>query len=53
MLIVMQPQASEDQVAGVVEAIAAMGLDAHPMPGPTRTAIGVTGNAEAIDAARL
>ena len=53
MLIVMQNQASEDQIAGVVKAISAMGLDAHPMPGHTRTAIGVTGNAEAIDAARL
>ena len=53
MLIVMQHQASEDQIAGVVRAIGEMGLDAHPMPGPTRTAIGVTGNTESIDATRL
>jgi 3-deoxy-7-phosphoheptulonate synthase len=53
MLIVMQHQASEDQIAGVVAAVGAMGLDAHPMPGSTRTAIGVTGNTAVIDTARL
>lgn len=53
MLVVMQHQASEEQIAGVVRAIREMGLDAHPMPGATRTAIGVTGNTEAIDATRL
>jgi len=39
MLVVMQHQASEEQIAGVVRAIREMGLDAHPMPGATRTAI--------------
>ena len=44
MLIVMKPQASEDDVRRVCQKIEAMGYRAHPMPGAQRTAIGVTGN---------
>jgi len=53
MLIVMQSQATTEQVKEVVHRIESMGLDAHPMPGSTRTAIGITGNTAAIDPSRL
>jgi 3-deoxy-7-phosphoheptulonate synthase len=49
MLIVMDSQASEPQIAGVIAAIRDLGLTPHPLPGPTRTAIGITGNTQAID----
>lgn len=49
MLVVMQHQATEEEVVQVVQAIEQMGLDAHPMPGPTRTAIGITGNSSSVD----
>ena len=49
MLVVMQHQATEEEVTQVVQAIEQMGLDAHPMPGPTRTAIGITGNSSSVD----
>jgi 3-deoxy-7-phosphoheptulonate synthase len=48
MLIVMDSHASEAQIKRVCEEIEAMGYVPHPMPGPTRTAIGVTGNEGAI-----
>ncbi len=44
MLIVMKPQASEEDVRRVCEKITAMGFRPHPMPGAQRTAIGITGN---------
>ncbi len=44
MLIVMKPQASEEDVRRVCEKIASMGFRAHPMPGAQRTAVGITGN---------
>jgi 3-deoxy-7-phosphoheptulonate synthase len=44
MLIVMKPQASEEEVRRVCEKVASMGYRAHPMPGAQRTAIGITGN---------
>ena len=53
MLVVMQHNAPPEQIAAVCEAIRQMGLTPHPMPGPTRTAIGITGNTQAIDAPRL
>jgi 3-deoxy-7-phosphoheptulonate synthase len=49
MLVVMQSHCTTDQIDRVLEAIRQMGLTAHPMPGPTRTAIGITGNTGAID----
>jgi 3-deoxy-7-phosphoheptulonate synthase len=49
MLVVMQSHATGAQIDRVLEAIAGMGLTPHPMPGPTRTAIGITGNTQAID----
>ena len=53
MLVVMRSGAAPDQIDRVLDAIRALGLTPHPMPGPTRTAIGITGNAGAIDANRL
>ena len=52
MLVVMDSQANERQIADVIAAIRDLGLTPHPLPGPTRTAIGITGNTGAIDPAR-
>ena len=53
MLIVMKPQATEGDVRRVCEKIEAMGYRAHPMPGAQRTAIGITGNQGALEAAEF
>jgi 3-deoxy-7-phosphoheptulonate synthase len=53
MLIVMKADASRKDVERVVEVIERLGFKAHPMPGESRTAIGVTGNRGAIDAAHF
>jgi 3-deoxy-7-phosphoheptulonate synthase len=49
MLVVMQTHATADQIERALVAIREMGLTPHPMPGPTRTAIGITGNTGAVD----
>jgi 3-deoxy-7-phosphoheptulonate synthase len=49
MLIVMKADATDAQVDGVVRVIEELGFKAHPMPGATRTAIGITGNQGAVD----
>src|ERR1700746_2301783 len=49
MLIVMKPSASAQDVDAVVNVIQEIGLRPHPMPGATRTAIGITVNQGAID----
>jgi 3-deoxy-7-phosphoheptulonate synthase len=49
MLIVMSPEATEAQVEEVLQVIRSLGYKPHPMPGATRTAIGITGNPGAID----
>ncbi|HSE38789.1 MAG TPA: 3-deoxy-7-phosphoheptulonate synthase [Blastocatellia bacterium] len=53
MLIVMKPNATEAQVEEVLDVIRGLGFKPHPMPGATRTAIGVTGNPGAIDPAHF
>ena len=53
MLVVMNSNATKEQIDRVLSAIREMNLDPHPMPGPTRTAIGITGNKSVIDAGRL
>jgi 3-deoxy-7-phosphoheptulonate synthase len=53
MLIVMKSGATELAVAHVVEVVEALGFRAHPLPGATRTAIGITGNQGAIDGRRF
>lgn len=49
MLIVMKPGATDEQVEEVLNTIRGLGFKPHPMPGETRTAIGITGNQGAID----
>ncbi|MCI0485468.1 MAG: 3-deoxy-7-phosphoheptulonate synthase [Blastocatellia bacterium] len=49
MLIVMKPEATDEQVEDVLKVIRELGFKPHPMPGATRTAIGITGNQGAID----
>src|SRR5919108_969504 len=49
MLVVMQSHATPAQVERVLDAIRQMNLTPHPMPGATRTAIGITGNVGAVD----
>jgi 3-deoxy-7-phosphoheptulonate synthase len=44
MLVVMEAHATEEHVRRVCQVIAELGYMPHPMPGPTRTAIGITGN---------
>src|SRR5260370_14943083 len=53
MLIVMNVGATQHEIDGVVRAIESLGFRAHPMPGATRTAIGVTGNQGAVDVSRF
>jgi 3-deoxy-7-phosphoheptulonate synthase len=50
MLVVMRNDASAEDVRGVVTAVEARGLKAHPIPGAQRTAIGITGNKGALEA---
>src|SRR4029079_1008607 len=49
MLIVMKADATDSQVQTVVRIIEELGYRAHPMPGASRTAIGITGNPGAVD----
>jgi 3-deoxy-7-phosphoheptulonate synthase len=53
MLIVMKSGATERAIAHVVEVVEALGFRAHPLPGATRTAIGITGNQGAIEGRRF
>src|SRR5262245_6317668 len=49
MLVVMDKHATPADVEQVLAAVLHMGLTPHPMPGATRTAIGITGNISAVD----
>ncbi|MCB9672150.1 MAG: 3-deoxy-7-phosphoheptulonate synthase [Alphaproteobacteria bacterium] len=53
MLIVMEHDATEPQIERVCSAIRSLGLDARPMPGAERTAIGIVGNERPVDPARF
>lgn len=53
MLIVMDAAATSEDVRRVVETVQGLGLQAHPIPGAQRTAIGVTGNRGAVETAAL
>ncbi|HZG66071.1 MAG TPA: 3-deoxy-7-phosphoheptulonate synthase [Herpetosiphonaceae bacterium] len=44
MLIVMDTHATAEQVERVCQEVREMGFQPHPMPGPTRTAVCITGN---------
>src|SRR6266849_2505756 len=49
MLIVMNANATQDEIGNTVRVVESLGFRAHVMPGATRTAIGVTGNRGAVD----
>ena len=53
MLVVMQAQATEDQIRAVCQKIEALGYRAHSMPGAQRTAIGITGNKGEVESGTL
>src|SRR5438105_2513662 len=53
MLVVMQAQATEEQVRAVCKKIEDLGYRAHAMPGSERTAIGITGNQGEVEAGTL
>jgi 3-deoxy-7-phosphoheptulonate synthase len=49
MLVVMHSHATAKQIENVLAAVRQMNLTPHPLPGATRTAIGITGNISAVD----
>jgi 3-deoxy-7-phosphoheptulonate synthase len=49
MLVVMRSDATPQQIDRVSAAIREQGLTPHPLPGSTRTAVGMTGNTGAVD----
>ncbi|HEV2689975.1 MAG TPA: 3-deoxy-7-phosphoheptulonate synthase, partial [Bryobacteraceae bacterium] len=53
MLVVMQAQATDEQVRAVCQKIESLGYRAHSMPGAQRTAIGITGNKGEVDSGTL
>jgi 3-deoxy-7-phosphoheptulonate synthase len=53
MLVVMQSQATEEQIRAVCDRIESLGYKAHPIPGSGRTAIGITGNTGTVDIATV
>lgn len=53
MLIVMKADATDGQIEAVVRVIEDLGYRAHPMPGTSRTAIGITGNRGTVDVAHF
>ncbi len=50
MLVVMRQSATAEDIRGVVVAVEARGMKAHPIPGGQRTAIGITGNKGTLEA---
>src|ERR1700758_3843517 len=53
MLVVMKAQATQEEVQNVCAHIEQLGFRAHPMPGATRTAIGITGNQGMVESGTL
>src|SRR5881398_4105159 len=53
MLVVMQNHATKEQIDRVVETIEEMGYSARPMPGETRTTVGLVGNDGRVDGSRI
>ena len=53
MLVVMQSQATDEQIRAVCERVESLGYKAHPIPGSGRTAIGITGNTGTVDIASV
>ncbi len=53
MLVVMENHATQEQVDRVVKTIEEMGYAALPMPGETRTTVGLIGNDGRVDGSRI
>jgi 3-deoxy-7-phosphoheptulonate synthase len=53
MLVVMQVDATQEQVDGVCGAIREMGFQPVPMPGAQRTAVGLIGNDGQVDGSHI
>ena len=53
MLVVMQNNATPEQIDRVVNVIKEMGYEARPMPGETRTTVGLVGNDGRVDGSRI
>jgi 3-deoxy-7-phosphoheptulonate synthase len=53
MLVVMQNHATPEQIDRVVKVIEEMGYSARPMPGETRTTVGLVGNDGRVDSSRV
>src|SRR5947209_12490929 len=53
MLVVMENHATQAEIARVVETIEEMGYSARPMPGETRTTVGLVGNDGRVDGSRI
>src|SRR5882672_5199698 len=53
MLIVMKADATNSEIEAVLRVIEDLGFKPHPMPGATRTAIGITGNQGSVDASHF
>jgi 3-deoxy-7-phosphoheptulonate synthase len=53
MLVVMQANATDEQVRAVCQKIEALGYNPHPVPGAGRTAVCITGNKGEVEAGTL
>ncbi|GBD31106.1 Phospho-2-dehydro-3-deoxyheptonate aldolase [bacterium HR33] len=53
MLVVMQHNATPEDIQRVVQTIEEMGYQARPMPGAQRTAVGLVGNDGRVDESRI
>jgi 3-deoxy-7-phosphoheptulonate synthase len=53
MLVIMKSHATAEEIDAVCHKIEAMGYKANPMPGSTRTAIGITGNQGTVEATAI
>jgi 3-deoxy-7-phosphoheptulonate synthase len=51
MLVMMKSHATSEEIEAVCRKIESMGYKPHPIPGITRTAIGITGNQGPLEAA--
>ncbi|MBN2337223.1 MAG: 3-deoxy-7-phosphoheptulonate synthase [Acidobacteria bacterium] len=49
MLVMMKSNATREEIAAVCRKIESMGFKPHPIPGSTRTAIGITGNRAPVE----
>ena len=53
MLVVMKTDATDAQIARVIEIIKAMGYEGKPMPGAQRTTVGLVGNDGRVDGSQI